>query len=343
MAVLKLKYVNSYRDRLGKQRHYFRKGGIRVPLDGVPGSAVFMEEYQALLAQHAPVITRRGKPDEGTVDWVITQYRAKSKKWERAKPSSREVYERRFRYLSENFGGAEFASFTEKAVREIRNRLRDEPSVADATKKMIGRLWAFSKEHLGMSLGPNPATEVAAIHTEHQAHKAWPQELCTAVEAHEDPNVVRAYYLLRYTGQRCSDVARMKGRQFDGTAVELFQVKTGTYVWMPAHRALQAHLTGRVGEYLLTNRWGKPFIAKSLSTRIAIVCCELGFDGYSAHGLRHLAGSALAEAGCSVHEIMCVLGHMTEKQAMEYTRQANRKKMAANAMDKWSGTAPEQK
>jgi hypothetical protein len=40
---------------------------------------------------------------------------------------------------------------------------------------------------------------------------------------------------------------------------------------------------------------------------------------------------------------MCVLGHMTEKQAMEYTRQANRKKMAANAMDKWSGTAPEQK
>jgi hypothetical protein len=206
MAVLKLKYVNSYRDRLGKQRHYFRKGGIRVPLDGVPGSAVFMEEYQALLAQHAPVITRRGKPDEGTVDWVITQYRAKSKKWERAKPSSREVYERRFRYLSENFGGAEFASFTEKAVREIRNRLRDEPSVADATKKMIGRLWAFSKEHLGMSLGPNPATEVAAIHTEHQAHKAWPQELCTAVEAHEDPNVVRAYYLLRYTGQHlCVD------------------------------------------------------------------------------------------------------------------------------------------
>jgi hypothetical protein len=68
MAVLQLKYVNSYRDRLGKQRHYFRRGTVKVPLSGIPGSAVFMEEYRKLLAQHVPAaITRRGKAEEGTV------------------------------------------------------------------------------------------------------------------------------------------------------------------------------------------------------------------------------------------------------------------------------------
>jgi integrase len=66
----------------------------------------------------------------------------------------------------------------------------------------------------------------------------------------------------------------------------------------------------------------------------------LGFDGYTAHGLRHLAGASLAEAGCSVHEIMSVLGHVTEEEAMKYVKQANRKKMAGSALRKWntSGT-----
>jgi hypothetical protein len=52
--------------------------------------------------------------------------------------------------------------------------------------------------------------------------------------------------------------------------------------------------------------------------------------------LRHLAGSSLAEAGCSVHEFMSILGHLTEQQAYEYVKQANRKVMAANAMAKWN-------
>jgi hypothetical protein len=51
-----------------------------------------------------------------------------------------------------------------------------------------------------------------------------------------------------------------------------------------------------------------------------------------------LAGAALAEVGASVHEIMAILGHVTEAQAMEYTRQANRKVMAVSAMAKWDGT-----
>jgi integrase len=338
MSVVRLKYVNSYRDRHGKQRHYFRKGAVKEPLLGLPGSKIFMDEYKRLLAVHAPArAAKRNNAESGTLSWVIEQYKAKSKKWAKAKPSSREVYERRFQYLNENYGAADFASFDEKGIRSIRNKLTDKPSIADKTVQMIGRLWRFAKEHLEMDLGSNPTGEVSAIHTEKEAHKAWPPELCAAFEKHSNPRVVRAYYLLRFTGQRRSDVTRMKASQYSGKAVQLYQVKTGTFVWMPTHLTLREHLTatGIVGEYLLSHD-GEPYTSSGLSNLIGKTVDALGFPGYSAHGLRHLAGAALAESGASVHEIMSILGHLTEQQAMEYTRQANRKKMAAHGMKKWT-------
>jgi enterobacteria phage integrase len=339
MAVLKLKHVNSYRDRHGKQRHYFRRGATKAPLPGLPGSAVFMEEYNRLLSLHAPVApVKRGKAERGSLSWVITEYKATSKKWAKAKPSTIRAYERYFGYLDKHYGTADFASFDETGVRAIRNKLRDTPSIADEVVNMIGMLWRFAKEHLGMdALGPSPTVGVAAIHTEHEPHKAWPPELCAKIENHKDPKVVRAYFLLRYTGQRRSDVVCMKASQYDGLAIQLIQEKTGEPVWLPVHKALRDHLTttGIEGDYLLLRRGGKPMTGDYLGEIIREAVKDLGYPGYSAHGLRHLAGASLAEAGCSVHEIMAVLGHVTEKQAIEYTRQANRKVLAGNAVGKW--------
>ena len=50
MASIKLPYVNSFRDRHGRWRHYFRcRGSKPVPIPGEPGSDVFMSTYAALL------------------------------------------------------------------------------------------------------------------------------------------------------------------------------------------------------------------------------------------------------------------------------------------------------
>lgn len=302
----------------------------------MPGSAAFMERYNELLSQSAPASTRL-KPAAGTLGFVIQQYKANSPRWAKMKPTSQREYDRLFAYLHDNYGMAEFATITERGLRVIRNKLAATPSVADRTIDMVGMLWRYAKEHIdGMDrLGPNPAAEVAAIHTESEPHKAWPPDLCAAVERHPNPAVVRAYYLLRYTGQRISDVAPMKLSQFDGTAIEVIQEKTGSYVWLPAHEKLREHLKGHTDPHMVLSSWGRPFAAQSLSQLIIATCKELGFPGYSPHGLRHLAGSALAEAGCSVHEIMSVLGHRTEAQAIEYVKQANRKVMASSAVAKW--------
>lgn len=60
----------------------------------------------------------------------------------------------------------------------------------------------------------------------------------------------------------------------------------------------------------------------------------LGVQGYTIHGLRHQRGMELAEAGCSEHEIMAQLGHVTPQMAAHYTKEARRKQLALSGAKK---------
>jgi hypothetical protein len=68
MARIKLKHVNSFSDRYGKVRHYFRKRGCKdVMLPGQPGSAEFMDAYAAALSNAAPIVIGAKRVAAGTV------------------------------------------------------------------------------------------------------------------------------------------------------------------------------------------------------------------------------------------------------------------------------------
>jgi hypothetical protein len=56
-------------------------------------------------------------------------------------------------------------------------------------------------------------------------------------------------------------------------------------------------------------------------------------------GLRHLTGAELAEAGCLLHEIMSIIGHLTEREAAGYVKLAQRKRMARSGMEKCAKTS----
>jgi integrase len=344
MGKVELAYVNSFTDRHGRTRYYFRKGRKRTALPA-PTSEAFNEEYTALLAEHAPqLILRQGRAVPvltGTLGWVIQKFKDESPEWKAAAESTRIVYNRRLDWLREKYGKAEFASIDEEGVRNIRNELKEFPSVADGVVDWIGRLWRYAKEHIKElgKLGPNPANEVASLHKKHVSHPIWPPALVEALEHHPNPMVRRAYFLIRYTGQRRSDVVKMRDTHFDGSAIEVVQQKTGTYCWIPCHTRLREHFAqdGIRDGYLLANSYGNPYKGTSLTNLICATCTALGFPGYSPHGGRHLAGSALAEAGCSLHEIMSILGHLTEAEAAVYVRQAQRKVMAKSAIRKLEG------
>jgi integrase len=70
--------------------------------------------------------------------------------------------------------------------------------------------------------------------------------------------------------------------------------------------------------------------------RDAITAAGLPLD-CQPHRLRKAAGRRLAEAGCTAHEIMAVLGHKTLAEAERYTREADHAKLATAAVVKLEG------
>jgi integrase len=353
---LKVKYVDSRTNNAGSVYYYFRKRGRPLqPLPGVPGSKEFSDRYHELLAIEAPQVLRRLRggafEDKGTLGWVISEYKKPDNRaWTKLSESSQVVYNRHFDWLRQNYGDVLLAAFDQDMVRAIRNERKDSPSAANMTVDKLGQLWNWAKEHCELTgrlklPAINPTLGVASLETDAKPAPAWPLELCEAIEKHPNRKMVTFYFLARYTGQRRGDVCDMKWADFNEKTRKIFvmQEKTGTRVWVPAHKRLRDYLASvpRAGEHVLTSQYGRKFAATGVTNRIIeMTRDDLKFvdadgDVYSPHGLRHLCGAALAEAGCTVQEIMSILGHVTEKQANHYVRQANRNRMGESAIRRW--------
>ena len=71
-----LAYVKVYRDRHGKLRRYFRRPGFKaVSLPGLPGSAEFMEVYQAALeGTEPPTQIGASRTIAGSVNALVADY-----------------------------------------------------------------------------------------------------------------------------------------------------------------------------------------------------------------------------------------------------------------------------
>jgi integrase len=134
-------------------------------------------------------------------------------------------------------------------------------------------------------------------------------------------------------------VARVTWNKYDGTAFETRQQKTGNPVWIRAHYRLREILdrAPRVSPNIVVGARGKPYTPKGLKTAFfdlirRLVAKGKVEPGLSFHGLRHTLGTLLAEAGCDPPTIAAVLGQESTKMAEHYSRTANRKRLADDAI-----------
>lgn len=244
-------------------------------------------------------------PRRSPLDWVIIAFK-QSDKWLELAESTRAVYQRRFDWLSTNYGGELFASFDRRIIKRIRNlpEFRGKTSVADAIVDRLGALWNFADNSLDIDLvGSNPTLGIASLHEEGEAAPAWPADLCAVFEKQPHKRMVTFYMLARYSGQRRGDCCAMRWSDIDeaGKRIHVVQEKTGTKLRVPMHERLRKYLAGlpRESDFILTSPKGGAYRKTAVTSIVIGIATELGFKGYSPHGLRHLAGSALAEAGCS--------------------------------------------
>jgi integrase len=149
-----------------------------------------------------------------------------------------------------------------------------------------------------------------------------------------------AFALQLYTGQRRSDVHRMTWADDNGDSIRVVQQKTGRKLAIPLHKDLLTILatTERKHLTIINTEFGKPFTVGGFSQwmRDAITAAGLPLE-CQPHGLRKAAGRRLAEAECTPHEIMAVLGHKTLAEAERYTRDADQLRLAGAAITKLEG------
>jgi integrase len=86
------------------------------------------------------------------------------------------------------------------------------------------------------------------------------------------------------------------------------------------------HLT-----FLVTER-GRPFTGNGFGNKFREWCDQAGLKRCSAHGLRKAGATIAAENGATTHQLMSIFGWETVKQAEHYTKRADRKRLAGDAM-----------
>ena len=338
MATMRLRYVHSFVDKTGRVRYYFRHRGKRSPLPGEPGSVEFSSRYDEL--QRECLAAQLGDNvafGPGTLGFVIEKYLASADYISKAQGTQRH-YRVALDQLREICGRALIADLQERHIRQIRKRFTA-TSKADLAVMLVRMLWAFAKEVLAMDLGPNPAAEIRKLHRQGWSHEPWPDWVIEkfGAEAQPQPNAQLALMLLHYTGQRASDVVRMRWSDYDGEGIQVRQLKTGTPLWIRCHLELKVMLDciDKKSEFILTTRHGGGYSAHGFCQMIRTATAQIGAGECSAHGLRCNAATALAEAGCSVPEIMAITGHKTFKEAQRYASHAQQKKLGEQAIAKW--------
>lgn len=245
--------------------------------------------------------------------------------------SSQCVYARVLTHLAGSFGAETPLARIDRARIERHLRLRTAGAAGDDLKKLriltrhaIERGWLDRDPTLGIrrakpGRGHHTWTEPEIA----QFEQRWP------VGSRER----RAFALLLYTGQRRSDVVRMRWADVHDDLLHVRQSKTGAQLCIPIHSALREAL-GKPGKGpILKTARGHAHTIAGFGVWFAARIEQAGLPSRCVtHGLRKAAARRLAEAGASIHEIAAITGHRSLKEIERYTRGASQERLARQAM-----------
>jgi integrase len=354
MASLLLKFVQSFVDRHGHPRFYFRRPGYaRVALPGLPGSPQFMAAYQAafdgITAPKAEVGATR--TIAGTMHWLISAYLS-SPPFKTLAPET----QRTRRNILENVREADgdkriFHTVNGKCLmllerHHLQTMVNKKANTPFAQRNLLNTLramfrWALSEG----KLPDDPTVGVTRKKLKTTGYPTWTEADIEQFIAHHPigTKASLALVLLRDTGQRRGDVVRMGRQHIRHDLLPkkphgwlcIVQRKTGTLVEVPVTDALQAAIDATPSNHLtfLTTSQGQPFTDAGFTNWFRDRCNEAGLSkGLSAHGLRKARARLIAEKGVSAHGIGAVSGHKTLGEMQRYTVDYNRRKLADEAM-----------
>ena len=232
----------------GREYFYFQSGrstkspGPRHKLPGTPHSVEFWEAYRSLVGSELPA----GK----SFDDLIAAYKL-SPDFTRRSDATRRDYARYLDIISTAWGDLLVGSLRPKHVLQLRDKWANTPVAANHLLSVLKTLinWGIPREFSET----NPCAHVPRLETDEQGARPWPSWAYTLIEDLASDDIRRAVLLARYTGQRQSDVLRMRPEHVEDDGLNVRQQKTGKQLWVPLHRDLKTAMKG----------WdGSPFVQK---------------------------------------------------------------------------------
>jgi integrase len=366
MTRLRLPFVNEFRDRHGKVRRYYRRPGCKaVPLPGLPGSAEFMSTYQAALTGVTvpPRVIGKAQTVAGAVQAIVAAYLDCS-------PGSTSPFKalavetrRTRRNILENFREAHGdkriyrIEATGRRVmvlnREHVQRMVNEKSGTPfGQRNFLNTLRAMFKWAVEEGRVPDdPTLGVTRQKIKSTGYRTWSEEhIAQYQRKHPLGTMPRlAIELILATAARRGDAVKLGPHHVEDCTITFEQNKKEgdeeALVIIPLHPDFSAALAAMPPSNVvrltqattfLTTTFGLPFkTAASFGNWFRDRCNEAELPkGISAHGLRKATARRLADLGCTAHQIAAVTGHATLAEVQRYTKAADRKRLAREAMKK---------
>jgi integrase len=349
------KHCSWNKDRHGKRRVRFRKAGFTTYIFGIPWSEDFMRQYATALegvkAQGQNI--GAGRTIAGTVNALVAAYLDPngSSSFKTGAPET----QRTRRNILENFrkahgdkpvfrtdiSGRRTMLLTREHVQKIVNEKAATPF---GQRNFLNTLRAmFNWARKEGRIPHDPTLGVTREKVKSTGYKTWSEAEIERFEAaHPIGTKGRlAFALLLYTGQRRSDVVEMGRQHVHNGVLTIDQGKTDggeeAHLEIPVHPKLReivdATPTVGVKTFLVTHS-GKPYTAPGFGNWFRELCDKAGCRDVSAHGLRKATARRLAEIGCTASQIASITGHASIAEVQRYTKAADRKRMAREAMAK---------
>jgi integrase len=340
MTRLPLKFVHAFIDRHGKVRHYFRRGGKRTPLPGLPGSEQFMAAYQAAEARAPAPVTDIGasRTEPGTINALVVLY-YKSADWNAHDPGTRKdrrpIIER-FRVANGN-----------KRV-ALLHRDHIEKMMADIPNLYARRHWLKAIRPLLKSAIPSmrkddPTAGIAGVKLpKTKGHHSWTDD---EIQQYRDywplgtPQRLVMEFALEAVSRRC-EVVRLGPQHVKDGRIRIERSHGSKDVDIPVSPELQAACEAMPKGHALylTTAHGEPRSAGALGHDFAKWATEAGLPNRCRmHGLKKGGMRRLADAGATTHELMAISGHRDLSMVQLYCADYNDKKLADSGMKKKVG------
>jgi integrase len=216
----------------------------------------------------------------------------------------------------------------------------DRPAMQKVAQTALKSLekWAIVRDRL-----PNPITLGTEAPGSDGGNEPWSDEQVELAELHARPDLARMVTLAANTGQRGSDLVKMRWtdiEEYEGRfGINVLQRKTGLKIWVPMTQPLMAAVSTweRRPGYLILKPDGTPFTREDLSNHWLRertknpALAPLQPLGLSMHGLRATACVRLLRAGAHPRQIADMVG-MSEQTVAHYCRFSEQRKNALAAV-----------